>query len=166
MSREIRRVPPNWEHPLHTAETVQGRFPASFIGHFIPMHDQPFEDAAGEWKANFLRWEFRSHPDYKPGTEYWEYEGDPPDRLSFRPAFTEDPTWYQVYETVSEGTPVTPPFATTAELVDFLVHHGEIAPSTQGPISRELAESFVVAGSAVSVVVTEERQLLRTYETV
>jgi hypothetical protein len=29
-------------------------------------------------------------------------------------------TWFQAWETVTEGTPVTPPFATTDELVDYL----------------------------------------------
>lgn len=60
-----------------------------------------------------------------PGVDYyWEYE-PPPDPDRHRPAFGAEATWYQVYETVTEGTPVTPPFETLAELVDWLVEKGE-----------------------------------------
>lgn len=36
----------------------------------------------------------------------------------------EEATWFQMYETVSEGTPVTPPFETREELVEYLVANG------------------------------------------
>ncbi len=61
-------------------------------------------------------------------TEYPTYEdfwGEPPEPNdpTLRPEYEEEPTWYQVYETVTEGTPVTPPFATEQELADYLVRH-------------------------------------------
>jgi hypothetical protein len=65
------------------------------------------------------------------------------------------PTWFQVYETVSEGTPVTPPFATKEELVDYLVANGDFWDQHRGDggWSRENAEAFVGAGFAMSLVV-------------
>jgi hypothetical protein len=56
---------------------------------------------------------------------YWQWAGDPPDPKYYRPEWTSEPTHYQVYETVSEGTPVTPHFATKEELVEYLVEYGD-----------------------------------------
>lgn len=54
-------------------------------------------------------------------------------------------TWWQVWETVSEGSPVTPAFATRAELVNHLVRNGDQWDQQRGDggWSRESAESFV-----------------------
>ena len=73
-------------------------------------------------------------------------------------------TWWQVYETVSEGTPVSPPFATPDELIDYLVAHGDFWDQQRrergdtimnnDPWSREQAEAFVRGpGWAPSMVV-------------
>ena len=54
-------------------------------------------------------------------------------------------TWFQAWETVTEGTPVTPPFATTDELVDYLVTRGDFWDQERGdgPWDRKSAEEFV-----------------------
>jgi hypothetical protein len=44
---------------------------------------------------------------------------------------------WQVWETVSEGSPITPVFATREALIDYLVNGGD------GGWSREAAENFV-----------------------
>ena len=58
-----------------------------------------------------------------------------------------------MYETVSEGTPVTPPFATKEELVEYLIEHGDFWDQKRrkegntimpcDPWTREQAETFV-----------------------
>lgn len=57
---------------------------------------------------------------------------------------TEPPSgdWWQVWETVSEGSPVTPAFATKAELVDYLTEYGD-RQSKCSAWSRESAMKFV-----------------------
>lgn len=119
MGREIRMVPANWEHPK------QERWP----DRFQPMYNRTFEEAAAEWKKEFSDWERGERPDYcsddSKGLEYWEWNSSPPDRAYYRPWKAEEATWFQVWETVSEGTPVTPPFATKEELVDYLVANGD-----------------------------------------
>ena len=50
----------------------------------------------------------------------------------------EELTWWQVYGTVSEGTPDTPAFATSAELIYYLFTYGDYP-------SREAATAFVEA---------------------
>lgn len=153
MGREIRRVPANWEHP----KTKLGN-------EYQPMHDTPYSKAIGEWIKNHLLWECGKHPDQLNGSfgkgcrYYAEWAGNPPDVEYYRPDWKpEDMTWYQVYETVSEGTPVSPPFATREELVDYLMNHGDFWDQKRGakPWSRKSAESFVMgSGWAPSIVIT------------
>ena len=153
MGRELRMVPANWDHPK--TERPNGEL------RFQPMHDSRFEDAAAEWKAELQKWDAGERPSYytidedNPNPEYWEYNGNPPDRKYFRPWKDEEATWFQVWETVSEGTPVSPPFATREELIDYLVANGDFWDQSRrasgrqmygmscDPWSREQAEAFV-----------------------
>lgn len=156
MGREIRKVPPNWEHPRYTKDDCNS---SRQIGSYRSCGDEDYETAAKEWIENFDLWrkgkherqqgEFASSCKY-----YWEYAGIP-DEETCRPAFTEEPTWFQVYETVSEGTPVTPPFATKEELVEYLVSRGDFwrQENGEGGFSRKAAESFVKDEWVPSMVV-------------
>jgi len=163
MGREIRRVPANWDHPKQEGW---------HDGRLKPMHDEPFEKAAAEWKEAYAAWERGERPEYCPDDskdlEYWEWNGGPPDREYYRPWQDEEATWFQVWETVSEGTPVTPPFATREELVEYLIDHGDfwqqkrwergdrfMQPERPG-YSRKNAEAFVLGdGYAPSMVVIQ-----------
>jgi hypothetical protein len=124
MGREIRRVPPNWEHPKKD-------FPNHRLGRmemkYQPLRDRPFGPAMDEWYAAWKKWEAGDRDGCDdPNMTFWEWGNGPPDPEYYRPAWDESTAaWYQVYETVSEGTPVTPPFATKEELIDYLVNHGD-----------------------------------------
>jgi len=52
---------------------------------------------------------------------------------------------WQVWETVSEGSPITPVFATAEELIEHLCTVGDLwkQKSGESPYSREAAEAFV-----------------------
>lgn len=121
MGREIRMVPPNWDHPKVIRRNGREGYQ--------PMRKGSFVECANEWKESFAKWEAGDYPDYcseeNKVLEYWEWAGNPPDREYFQPWKKEEATWYQVWETVSEGTPVTPPFATKEELIDYLVDNGD-----------------------------------------
>lgn len=95
---------------------------------------------------------------YTTGMCQWkDINGEPPrypDPDGYFPSWPEDvATWFQVYETVSEGTPVSPPFATQAELVEYLVANGDFWDQKRrkegrggidcDPWTREQAERFV-----------------------
>jgi hypothetical protein len=60
----------------------------------------------------------------------------------------EQATHYQAYETISLGTPITPRFATSDELIDYLVKHGDFSSQQRcdGGWSRSSAENFVELG--------------------
>lgn len=160
MGREIRKVPPNWKHPEKPEKNRVG------MTAFQPMYDRTFEDAAREWKADFAAWERGERPSYYTddgsNDEFWEYSGGPPDREYYRDYADADATWFQVYETVTEGTPVTPPFATEDELIEHLVANGTWSDEYDrragwetGPCGwpREAAEKFVKSGWAPSMIV-------------
>lgn len=123
MGREVRRVPPDWEHPR------------SDVGKELqPLYDEPFDVAAKRWKECFLAWEAGHNQSFgRPRTEdetgeYWEYESDPPDRIDYRPDWPEETrTHYQMYETCSEGTPISPVMETPEALARWLVDNNASA---------------------------------------
>lgn len=154
MGREIRRVPPNWEHPKKERFDIIER---RYVQDYQSMFDRPFGPTMDEWYTEWKAWEAGTHPD-KAGHDmpYWEWSGGPPDPLYYRPDWKEgEATWFQVYQTVSEGSPVTPPFATREELIDYLVTHGDFWDQKRGDgtWSRQNAESFVNAGWAPSMTI-------------
>ena len=64
-------------------------------------------------------------------------------------------TWYQVYQTISEGTPVTPAFSNKEELIEYLVEHGDYWDQRRGHggWDRVAAEQFVDRGYAPSMII-------------
>jgi hypothetical protein len=62
---------------------------------------------------------------------------------------------WQVWETVSEGSPVTPVLPTRDALIDYLVEHGDSWDQKRGDggWKRQNAEAFVSSGFAMSLVV-------------
>lgn len=133
MGREVRRVPPDWQHP----KDADGRF--------IPLLGQDYDHAVREWEERDLpRWlqeaelwavglvrtggviktvahvaeeakalaPYRQLPD-PPHYVWWA--GDVPARPrreDYMPSWPDAAcTHYMVYETVSEGTPVSSVFS-------------------------------------------------------
>jgi len=160
MGREIRRVPLDWKHPQ---QDPCPHAPACRAGCYQPLRDQDYDTAARVWLQGLQDWEAdkdgeRSRERSRVmGVRYfWDWDGMPPDKTYYRPAWTpEQATAYQMYETESEGTPVTPVFATKAELVDYLVTHGDFWDQERGDggWSRANAERFVERGHALSMTV-------------
>ena len=173
MGREIRMVPPNWEHPKSIDNYGRERLQ--------PMFDEPFSEAKAEWLDELAKWEAGERPSYftaEAGDEdlpYWEYNGNPPERAYYRPWKDEEATWVQLWETVSEGTPVSPPFETADELIAYLAEHGDFwdqklcmepdwarlwggIPGKSG-WGHERASAFVKAGWAPSFIVTDGKMI-------
>ncbi len=150
MGREIRRVPEGWEHPMNKRNE------------FIPLYDEPYEPVAKKWLSDCILWAKGEHEDQRTETGeerpgyFWDWHGDPPSEESYRPEFETEPTWLRVYETVTEGTPVSPAFATADELIDYLCEHGDYWAKERGtpPPSRKAATQFVSGGWAPSMVIS------------
>jgi len=144
MGREIRMVPPNWEHPKDS------------YGEYSPMFDEVFEVALEKYYQNYMSWRNKTHKYYAEEYTFVDYFGNPPNPNYCRPEFKEEPTWYQVYETVSEGTPITPPFETKEKLIEHLVEHGTSWDDKECGWNRESAEQFVKSKWAPSLIGTNE----------
>lgn len=154
MGRAIRRVPPDWEHPKYHHDW-KGR-----TG-YIPLFDQDYPSVCEDWLQRVLRWE-RGEDEDRASLEadlgrrayYWEWDDGSPAAESYRArSWTpEEATHYQVYETVSEGTPITPVFASLRELVEHLVAHGTDWDQRRGEggWDRAAAEAFARSGQAFS----------------
>lgn len=127
MGREIRRVPKGWEHPRDEK------------GNYIPMFDQSWTDAIDEWIANYEKWKVEPERD----CTFLEWYGDAPNSEAYRPDYDSEPTCYQVYETVSEGTPTSPVFETEDDMFDWLVAQGH---------SEHAARRFVEEGFVFSML--------------
>ena len=148
MGREIRRVPPHWDHPKR-----EPKAPYYHDG-LQPMHDQTFDARFAEWLADFDRIRAGDLTElerkcYPSGLADWLVdEGAPHDSIYYRPWKDDEATWYQLWETVSEGTPVSPPFATKVGLADHLAAHGDggWGASAPGGWGRERAYRFVMGG--------------------
>lgn len=150
MGREIRRVPPNWKHPEKMYASGPG---------YHPMFDKTFEQACAEWDEGKRKWDAGEDPDRKKfnyeNDPYSEWAGDRPDDAAYyRPWKDEDATWFQLWETVSEGSPVSPPFATIDELAEYLAKHGDEWDEKRGNAGWgiERARAFCKAGWAPSFV--------------
>ncbi|HUY79035.1 MAG TPA: hypothetical protein VMV29_19835 [Ktedonobacterales bacterium] len=168
MSREIRRVPPNWQHPRYEPDDRSGR-----TGQYRPLYDEAFDTVmvswwqeASAWIAQVRRGETPADGWYpetdeqatwaraNPLRAYAEWVGNPPDPESYRDVFTVEPTAYQIYETVTEGTPVSPVFPTEEALVAWCQ---QAHPETHWPaLSEQAARRFVTAGYAPSMVLSPE----------
>lgn len=167
MGREIRRVPPNYQHPKrqcpHWWRCESGEC-------YQPQYDKRYVEALKAWHEELLLWldgeheYLKSYPEEEHTEQnYIDYAGDKPDKEYYRTYEDKEATWYQVYETVSEGTPVTPPFETQQELIDYLVNNGDFWDQIrykEGRLekpgySRESAERFVLnSGWCPSMVVS------------
>lgn len=154
MGREIRRVPADWEHPKYTEETANSR---SSVRSYRPLYDNDFQSAADDWLVELDQWRAGEHPSQPCGycNYFWEYSSPPDEEMHRERKWTEaEATHFQMYETVSEGTPVTPSFATKEGLVEYLVEHGDYWDQSRGTGGwrRENAEQFVESEWAPSMM--------------
>lgn len=138
MGREIRRVNPNHEHPKDQA------------GDYISLFDgNDFDQMVQYYQDDLKGWETKPH-----GTEETAEAslGSPPAKKDYTKPISCDPekAWYQMYQTVSEGTPCTPPFATKNELIHYLAT--EMTFWGEGPYTLEQATAFVEQEWAPSFV--------------
>lgn len=149
-------VPKDWEHPKYSEDDVQ--YNPNRKDQFKPLYDEDYETASENWMLDFELWRQGKH-ESQP-CEYckyfWEYSS-PPSEDSYRSRkwTPEEATCYQVYETVTEGTPVTPVFETQEALIEYLVEHGDFwgQKRREGGYSRTAAESFVKSGSVPSMII-------------
>lgn len=141
MGREVRRVPPDWEHPRDRS------------GNYHPMFEKEYTVAAQEWLERLLAWERGEDPSRedaeKDGYRYlWDWDDMPPDKAYYRERIwsPDEATAYQVYEDVTEGTPISPVFKTQEALIAWLVEQGYSEASARAFAESGWVPSIVLAG--------------------
>lgn len=121
MGREVRRVPANWQHP----KDQRGRYIALFDG-------SGYAARLSEWEEEAAKWARGEFPEYASEESrkltYEEWNGKRPDAADYMPRWTaEEATHFMMYEDTSEGTPISPAFATPEELARWLVDNNASA---------------------------------------
>lgn len=167
MGREVRRVPAHWEHPKYPSDPrrLGGMVPTNRAGGYRPMYAYDFDECVEEWKRELQAWmdNYDNWEAGKPGTYHTEediekyvyfdtYAGPPPpppNPYEYMGNQDLENGWYALYETVSEGTPLSPSFETAEELVDWLATNKDYWGHTR---SRENAEGMVRHGWAPSMI--------------
>ena len=129
MGREVRRVPANWQHPRDAG------------GHLVPLLDGAFSAELSEWLEGERRWLAGEQQDYaaypqiawKPrGADkectYTDWAGETPHAEDYMPEWPEsERTHWQMYETTSEGTPLSPVMESPEALAHWLADNGASA---------------------------------------
>lgn len=133
MGREVRMVPSDWQHPMDEH------------GEYIPLLQEPWEKRAAAWDLGAVKWAEGLREDFvnegqwvpkKPdeiGCTYEEWAGCRPCKEDYMPTFAPGTaTHYMMYETCTEGTPISPAFETPEKLARWLVDNSASALGDQG----------------------------------
>lgn len=125
MGREVRMVPADWRHPKEYNHYRRAN-------EYKPMHYRDWAEEAAEWDAEREKWERGELPDYASaddaGTPYDQWAGPRPYSSDYMPNWPADQrTHYMMYEDTSEGTPISPAFATPEELAAWLFENNASA---------------------------------------
>ena len=147
MSRELRRVPANWEHPKNAQD------------HHVPLFDGSFSKHAAKWDEEAAQWEKGFHRSY--ASDKWEpktvdmtgtfadWDGERPDEKDYMPDWPDaERTHYQMYESVTEGTPISPVMESPESLAHWLAdNEASAGPYATATYDQWLA--MIKAGSSV-----------------
>lgn len=140
MSREVRMVPAGWQHPRYPDD----HYPNHLRGRFVPLYDGGFAQADAEWMAGWAKWQegfVQGYGDEGPwrardasdGPRFTEWHGARPSPDDYMPDWpAEARTHLMMYEDTSEGTPISPAFATPEELARWLADTNASAFGDQG----------------------------------
>jgi len=126
MGREVRRVPAGWQHPKRPN------------GHFDSLMGGGYASRLREWERGREQWALGLRRNYGSGGKRWvrveegdarhtwaEWDGERPVASDYMPEWPEgEATHFMMYETTSEGSPISPAFATPEELARWLADTG------------------------------------------
>ena len=160
MGREVRMVPKYWAHPV------------DHNGEYIPLLSGSFAEAQAEWDEAFAKWNDGLVNDWANGgwkswtreevgeaESYADWAGDRPEPHEYMPNWQlNERTHLMMYETTSEGTPISPAFETAEELARWLADTGASSFGDATATYEQWMET-IRAGSAPSAVFSSDRGL-------
>ena len=134
MGREVRMVPADWQHP----KDERGNYVPLFDGANFEAHVIEWDLTAAKW-AEGLRKDYSHDGQWAPidakyiGRTYAEWAGKRPRQEAYMPVFAPGTaTHLMMYEDCTEGTPISPAFATPEELAQWLTDNEASAFGDQG----------------------------------
>lgn len=152
MSRKVRMVPPDWKHP-------EGK-----------SLDEDFSKRIADWSTEHAQWERGfvrdwANDGWKPRDQidsetFEDWYGSKPIMEEYMPEWpAEVATHYMMYETTSEGTPISPAFATPEELARWLADNGA---SSFGDMTATYEQwlAMINRGSSVASMVMEGNKMI------
>lgn len=149
MGREVRMVPPDWEHP----RDVDGRLVPLYSGYIEHLHGR------AQWARGLVTdynggWKPKDSFDTTEALSWEEYAGDRKPE-TYMPCWPESAcTHFQMYETCSEGTPISPPMPTPESLARWLADNDASAFGDE-TASYEAWLRTIAKGFALSAMVVD-----------
>jgi len=124
MGREIRRVPKNWEHPIGS----DGR-------QYKALWDGNYDEELADYQKHLNQWNKGFTDDYEGGWKpiedrhrnmtFSDWHGGRPYKEDYMPKWSdEEKTHIVMYETCTEGTPISPAFDNPQDLAQWLFDNG------------------------------------------
>ena len=168
MGIELVRVPKGWKHPTEgdysrRSSSIAYQPPAG--NKWRPLYmGRSWDEAMRDW------WRKRISRRVLRAVFYWpsvlgfidppyyvayKYDDEAPTSYDYRPRWKAGwRTHYQLYETVSEGTPISPVCATIADLIDWCVAHPNVWVGTENMTREGWQRFFARGGRAPTAMVT------------
>jgi hypothetical protein len=157
MGREVRRVPADWQHPK---QQVPDWRTGRMVERYKPLFPgERYQAEVDQWDEECAKWKRGQHEDQQDEGErpecYEQWAGQRPHRDDYMPNWpAEQRTHLMMYEDTSEGTPISPAFATPEELARWLADNNASAFG-RDTASYEAWLRVARGGWAPSMVVTD-----------
>jgi len=166
MGREIRRVPANWKHPKGVGGREFQPLSDNYLEH-LKYFKEDVEDFIKHMTDVIEKGETIIYDNvFKTPQEVYDYLNEdnqmcPTNVNGYMPSGK----WYQLFETVSEGTPLSPPFETKEELIEWLTNNVDYWGNKWSSAgAKDIVESgFALSGifSGGKMYSPEEQHLLK-----
>ncbi len=158
MSRQIRRVPASWQHPEQINQYSNKKEYRSLMQWDYKEELKEFYEELEVYYKEYEEFEdgeiFWEWEEYETSKEKWTTYEDwawkpptPPNPYDYMPTGE----WYQLFQTVSEWTPLSPPFETQKELIKWLTNNKDFWGTQWSP---EWAKHIVESWFAMSGIFT------------
>lgn len=137
MGREIRRVPANWEHPrkAYGQEHDYEQLSDDYIGYLKYWEEDVNQFIKHMTEVIKTGKTVIYNKEYTDPQKVYDYLNDEEQALnpSNISGYMPSGSWYQLYQNVGEGSPLSPPFKTKDQLVKWLSNNKDYWGHTWTP---------------------------------